>query len=308
MKSWQDFPIDWPPSEHGSNRCVEVGEVMHVTHVDDAFRIIEDGKVRSSLVYDESRLNTKRTEVAWVSPKWWHDGFIYGNVAFVYDWNSLVAGRKVYWVEHRKTGRQDLCRFLICPHDPGELGIERFDPMMLGGPLYFDAKTAKWYHNDSVTSEYMVLSDLQLGNCKRIEFVKHHPRWCSKDGGACSCLGLSQHDAGAELLSKLIGTERADVGNLFKSSMEPEKVDASVQGAVRKMYRRIVDRPEVTYGGTLHNGDYASVMRVALLALGWGQTDSVASLVEQYPDIKAVEASFWACIDHFFGDLAVEKD
>ena len=113
--NWRNFPVEFPLKPIGfTNACVELEQVTHVSHTTDAIRVIEDHRIRSSLVYDESCLNTKRTQVSWVSPKTWVDGYIYGNVAFAFDWVQLVAGKKIYWVEYRRTSGQDICRFLIC--------------------------------------------------------------------------------------------------------------------------------------------------------------------------------------------------
>jgi hypothetical protein len=153
-KTWSDFPVSFQPSRRGSNECRAFSIVTHVAHVKDAVRVMEDGRIRSSLVYDESRLNTKRTHVSWVSPKDWARGYIYGNIAFVFDWRELVAEKRIYWVEYHETPRQHICRFLISAEKFTDDKLERYDFEQPGGPLFYDEKADTWYHNDTVTSEY----------------------------------------------------------------------------------------------------------------------------------------------------------
>lgn len=60
----------------------ELTTVRHVVHVPFARRIVEDGRIKAGLVYDESRLNKSRISVAWVSANTWGPGSIYGTVEF----------------------------------------------------------------------------------------------------------------------------------------------------------------------------------------------------------------------------------
>jgi hypothetical protein len=46
---------------------VELTTVRHVAHVSSARRVVEDGRIKAGLVYDESRLNKSRISVVWVS-------------------------------------------------------------------------------------------------------------------------------------------------------------------------------------------------------------------------------------------------
>jgi hypothetical protein len=95
------MPAEWDrfKFEIGKGNSNELTTVRHVVHLPLARRIVEDGRIKAGLVYDESRLNKSRIGVAWVSANTWGPGSIYGTVEFQFAWADLVAGQKVYWVE-----------------------------------------------------------------------------------------------------------------------------------------------------------------------------------------------------------------
>lgn len=96
-KPWSAYGID-----QDSATAEEFKYVYHVAHLEDAIRIIEDGVIRASLVFDDSILKNTRTCVSWVSPNTWSPGSIYGNVAFAFRWKDIVKGKRIYWVEDPK--------------------------------------------------------------------------------------------------------------------------------------------------------------------------------------------------------------
>lgn len=66
------------------NDCQSFSNISHVSHINNALNIIEDGVIKSGLVFDKSLLNTERILVVWLSPNDWGGagGFRYGNVRF----------------------------------------------------------------------------------------------------------------------------------------------------------------------------------------------------------------------------------
>jgi hypothetical protein len=307
-KNWSDFPVSWPPKRGFDNRLLELDEVTHIAHVLDSIRIIEDRLIRSSLVYDESCLNTKRTHVSWVSPKTWANGYLYGNVAFIFDWRALVKKQKVYWVEHQRTSNQDICRFLICKGKFTDPPLREYDYTKPHGPLFYDAAADKWYHNNRVTSEYMILDDLPLVQCEGIRFVKHHNMYCNKRRTSCPDLGRTDFDAGAEVICKIVGTGQAHGGKFFEWRCHPSKIDPSVENAISKMYRRIVNKFDPARTGTLPASDQPEIMTAIMLASGWNQEARVAALLALFPDKASVESLFYDCLDKFFTGLKVSRD
>ena len=58
---------EWEAYKFKGNDEEELDVVRHVVHLPTARRIIEDGRIKAGLIYDESRLNTSRLSVVWVS-------------------------------------------------------------------------------------------------------------------------------------------------------------------------------------------------------------------------------------------------
>jgi hypothetical protein len=229
-------------------------------------------------------------------------------VAFAFDWSALVDGKKVYWVEHRQTTGQDICRFLISDGDFTDHPLFEYDYTRPQGPLFYDAKHKTWFHNNNVTSEYMVLSDLAMSDCSGIRFVDHHPRYCNKSGSACPDLNRSGHKAGVEVICKLIGTGLTHAAPLFESKSRAGEIDSSVEGAISIIYRRIVEKFDRDRTGTITKSDRLEAMKAIFLAAGWGQSKRVKALLAQFPNKKVVETTFWDCIDEYFNGLKVSKD
>ena len=178
--------------------CQPFSSVRHITHLKDAIRIIEDGTIRSSLVWDESKLNNTRTCVSWVSPNTWADGSIYGNISFEFLWKDIIKNKSFFWVEDYKKSNPPAYRILITSNDYSKSELVTPYPVKTKtGPIYLNGE--EWYRNGYYTGEFLIDEDLDINLCHEIKFVKHHDRYCSKFGRACSDLKLSQHRAGARL-------------------------------------------------------------------------------------------------------------
>src|SRR5260370_3909888 len=97
--------------------CTPLETVYHISHIDPAFRIFEDGRIRSSLVWDESKLRNTRTCVSWASSNLCLNGSIYGNIRFDFDWGNLVSWRHFYWREAQTRYNQPPDRILFLATD-----------------------------------------------------------------------------------------------------------------------------------------------------------------------------------------------
>src|SRR5438046_2882593 len=136
MKTTRHAKPEWLPYRLGkpSTRtnwtnpdCVPFDTVYHICHLDAAFRVFEDGRIRSSLVWDESRLKNTRTCVSWVSSNLWANGSIYGNIRFDFDWKTLVTGSKFYWVEAISSYRPTAYRILVSEAEHSHSGLSTYD-------------------------------------------------------------------------------------------------------------------------------------------------------------------------------------
>lgn len=152
---WLDYRFD-PDPQITEGRCFT--EAFHIAHLDDAMKIISDGRVKAGLVYDESRLRTARTAVSWVSPNDWALGSIYGSVRFRFPWKSLQRGRSLFWVEAITKYRPVACRFLLTETAPS--ATVPYDPQTAEGPLRLI--DGQWYRNENITLELMLDGDLSL--------------------------------------------------------------------------------------------------------------------------------------------------
>jgi hypothetical protein len=70
MTEWERFKIGNPSVRRYWTEpdCVPFDTVTHTSHIDSAIRIITEGEIQPSLVFDESILNTQRILVSWLSP------------------------------------------------------------------------------------------------------------------------------------------------------------------------------------------------------------------------------------------------
>jgi len=206
---WESYSVGEPSSNPRwtNTDCCPLDTVHHICHVSDAYRIFEDGRIRSSLVWDESKLRNTRTCVAWLSPNTWVQGSIYGNIRFDFDWRDLIEGKQFYWVEAVTRYRPPAYRILITSDEP-TIKLNRYSPKRGNGPLYYDSANDQWYCNREYSGEFLLDEDLWLPECKLVGFEDHHAQICkNRDRVDCGQRGREGYQAGAELLSRLIGQQ-----------------------------------------------------------------------------------------------------
>ncbi|WP_284273981.1 hypothetical protein [Bradyrhizobium iriomotense] len=172
----------------------------HVTHTHSALRILEDGKINRRLIYDECSLNDSRTTVVWLSPNQWYWGSRYGSVEFTYDFKDLVKGRKIHWLEVQTGYRPHACRFLITDQDVKHLPVQLYDADREEGPLrHVDGV---WHWNDTHTGEFLLESNLWLGDCRKVDFIKHHAQLCAI--GGCAEQGKDGDGAAGRVIAYIL--------------------------------------------------------------------------------------------------------
>jgi hypothetical protein len=262
---WEDYAVGEPCSNPNrpSASCYPLDTIYHVAHVSDAFRIFEDKRIRATLVGDESRLKKTRSSVTWLSPNTWANGSFYGNIRFDFDWKKLVEGKRFYWVEAMKYS--PIAYRILITDDKPSLDLERYHPEEGNGPLYFDTKSDTWYCNiDNLTGEFMLDSDLWLDECETVAFENHHPRTCKRRDGHCRQLGRERYEAGAKLLSRLIGqnvlTYKEPLRRLF---LEDDRLHSEAETAWSNIIRSFL-RIEAD-GSLTHKDDAASPIMSAML-------------------------------------------
>src|SRR5579884_811025 len=116
-----------------NNRCMPLISIGHVRHVREALTVVQNRRISECLVYDESKLNKDRTHVVWTSANTsWNKGSIYGNIMFLFPWDTLIRGKKTYWVEDVEKYSPPACRLLVTDEDRNDL--EPYDPVLDDGP------------------------------------------------------------------------------------------------------------------------------------------------------------------------------
>lgn len=185
IREWESYKINIPQGTRRSGDGEAFENVNHVVHLAAARRILEDGRLKAGLVYDESVLKSSRIGVTWLSANTWGLGSIYGNVQFTFPWSKLIAGRNCYWVEVMADYRPPAFRILFTDRDLSDSAyIKSYDPSSDDGPLRQDKGI--WYRNPNYTSEFMLEADIPLDDCIGLDFIQHHSTICRPYRSACT--------------------------------------------------------------------------------------------------------------------------
>jgi hypothetical protein len=290
--------------EVGGNNSAELTTVRHIAHVLSARRIVEDGRIKAGLVYDESRLNKSRINVAWVSANTWALGSIYGTVEFQFTWLALVAGQKIYWVEAKMNYSPPAYRLLLSKRDIS--GGTRYDPAKDEGPLRL--KDGKYYWNAGYTSEFMVEDDLSLDRCIGINFVTHHRDYCRPLGTKCQERQQkpSPQRTGGRLLSFVFANGQHILDEQFKSK-EPLEISTRLDTAYGGLEQSLSS--EVQFAGAISTDDQCQhVVRGSLALYGADQIDEARNLLSLMSSKNHFTTALKAIVRSHFGDPAWEPN
>jgi hypothetical protein len=306
---WEKYQVGIPSIKNNwvNKDCMPYKKVRHISHVKDALRIIEDGIIRSSLVWDKSRLNNSRTCVSWVSPNSWGNGSLYGNVSFEFDWDRIVDGKDLYWVEAVTDYQPAAYRILISEKKHDSIPeLQLYNERKPYGPIYFDGET--WYRNGFYTGEFLIDSDLSLRDCSEIDFVDHNDRICTKSN-ACSDIGSSSADKGAELLATLIGR---DINKSRKLFIEDERkgkfLTTSSFSALHRLFLDLtynLSEDGMDKGLKFRKGDIYRILRAALMYYGLDELEEARKLINLIGSKKRVIDSLVRIVSDF---MALEED
>lgn len=264
QRDWRPYSVGTLSTRpnHENGDCRRLSTVYHVTHVRHALEVIRDGKILPRLISDESRLNTKRILVIWLSPNRWHYGSRYGNVAFGFKWDSLIKGRNCYWVGCMPYS-PPACRILITDKDrSGDLKV--YDPTAGTGPWWHDQDTGEHYWNGELCLEVMLEeTGLSIEKTFGMEFVKHHPDFCSVDRSSCGDLGQSDDVGGARFISGLCSEQlmESEYGVIFGLAFQEEDRVKPVPALERAWNALVIDimrRQKNDYSGPITANHKAS--------------------------------------------------
>ena len=303
---WERFKVGIPSINKNSFNpdCKTLDVVYHVAHIQDAIRILEDGFISSSLIWDESLLSDTRTCVSWVSPNDWIDGSFYGNVAFEFDWETLMISdrkrRKLYWVEAIEFNRP-VCRFLISYKDQSESPLVKpYDEIHDDGPIrLFEDKS--WYWNGNFKTEVMIDENLDLKHCGQIKFIDHHKDICRKQGEACRDRDLYREKAGPIMMAAILGRRLMSAKQLMLK-------DGKITGYVRRATNALITdlMNQVQDNGAEAPGENEALLRASLLAFGYRDDNLFKQLVKVIGAKSAIQDAMIEIMADYF-DLENQK-
>ena len=258
MPAWEEYRIR-------SGQEAEIENVRHIAHVPTAKRIVEDGKIKSGLIYDQSALNRSRISVVWLSANTWADGSMYGTVEFEFPWNDIVSGQNIYWVEAITEYNPPAFRFLLSRRDVTSRHVQRYNPERDDGPLRL--RNGKWFRAAHLTSEFMVEEDVSLNRSVGLDFVTHHPRFCSLNGSGCVDITRrpSTQKTAARMLSHTLAQGDHSIDRLWKPpGLRPvyTRLESGYSGLFLELASHKTD-----FGGPLRRPDSCGNTLLGVLAL-----------------------------------------
>lgn len=292
-EEWERFRI-----RRGERKAVELDVVRHVAHLPQARRMVEDGRIKSGLVYDESRLNTTRLSVAWVSANSWAWGSLYGTVEFQFSWADLIERNPyIYWVEEMPDYRPPAYRLLLSSSRQSPKLMMRYDPEHDRGPLRLWENT--WYWNCEYTSEFMITEDLMLRRSIGLTFVQHNRDYCRLHGSACEDRREQPlpQKTGGRMLSYILGHNLHLLDRHFNKA---ERFNLLVQSYVG-LHHELTTGAD--FGGALRRDESCdTIVRGALALYGMDQVEQARNLLGLVSSQEHFEEALTAIVREHFRD------
>jgi hypothetical protein len=207
-KEWLEFKVGKVSTQtNWTNKdCQPFSTITHTTHIEMFFNMLDDGAILPRLVYDESKLNTKRILVVWLSPNTWGVGYRYGTIQLELDWTLLIKDMRIYWVERITKYKINALRILLTDQNR-DTEFEEYNPEDRTGPWWYDKESDVHYFNGKYCLEIMVERSIPLKQIKGFQFVNHHRAWCSrypKQPTKCSELGINSHKSSISVLAQIL--------------------------------------------------------------------------------------------------------
>lgn len=302
MAEWSDYNFSAGPDKWDS---APLKRVFHIAHIRHALQILEEGRILARPVYDESRLNRSRVHVVWLSPNDWINGSFYGNVRFHFNWEELILGKQIYWVEAIKYSPH-APRFIITDGgDPRvltiDLHVRKYDPTADNGPL--KKVGTDWFWNTKITLELMLEQSLNLDRCVRADIVAHHPTICRIHKGTCEEVQRDELEPGAELLGYLIGAECHKIDGALTSdigSPNSPRYHNDLMFPVTWLHGKLSNEADFT-GPVKSKKDAKNLIRAASLQLAFGQRDRAKAVMSLIASRNIADQAFEAVIQKHFG-------
>jgi hypothetical protein len=291
---------DWDKYRIRRSEEVEIETVRHIAHISTAKRIIEDGRIKSGLIYDQSVLNRSRISVAWLSANTWANGSMYGTVAFEFAWSDIIKDQNIYWVEAITDYNPTAFRLLLSKRDVPSRHVQRYDPERDDGPLRL--RDGKWFRAGHLTSEFMVEEDVSLDRSTALHFVNHHPRYCSLNGGGCEDIRRPPppQKSAARTLAHVLAHDHHGIDRLWKPP-GVRAVFTPLETGFSGLWLELTRR-KAEFGGALQRPDSCDSALMGALALyTLGQEDEARALLSLIKSEKHFERALLKAVRRHFG-------
>jgi len=277
--------------------------VAHVTHVSAGVNVFAEGRLRAGLVYDESRLNSERIQVVWVSPNHWANGYRYGTVRVDFDWKSLLQNRYTYWVEAMTRYNPTACRFLISDIDrDADSMLVRYDPATARGPWWYNPTEDQHYWNNQYTLEFMIERDLYVTEATALSFVDHHRDWCAVGNRNCpDGFPVMYGTAAARFLATLLSRNIPVAERLVS---ETERETGTMATAAHWLSRRLRERHAAAAQTGVISADAPEaipLLRAVLGAFGGNRDADSASLAGFFTSADELVACYSVVLPELAG-------
>jgi hypothetical protein len=298
---WYAYRIgELPSGQRENDDCFSFESVHYNCHIGDAFSVFANGRIQSSLVWDESKLRNTRACVSWASANTWANGSIYGNVRFEFDWKKLIDGKQFYWVEAMTKYNPPAFRILIT--EEPQPNLQKYDAESKDGPVYYHSKNDKWYRNGKFTSEFLFDSNLSLNECTRVVFDDHHTSYCRKTGPQCAYIGKPAAEAGAELVARLVGHNHRRFLKLFLDGDSDPKC-LNITAASAYLHLRKSFKVRANTAGTLRHDHPAAPVLISAISdhYGFNRPKGAAHLCDLFENTAELRAALVGRLTGAFG-------
>jgi hypothetical protein len=176
--------------------------------------------------------------------------------------------------------------------------LDLYDPTAGDGPWWW-SPSGEHYWNGKYCLEVMVEEDLDLASATAVDFVKHHPNFCSIDYQSCRYRGVDADGGGAEFIAALVSRSRSiDLPGLVLDRGKGPRSSPSLDSAVWRLLQQCA-KIGTTGVGTLDRGAPSArpLARAILGALGKpGLEDDLTALTGYFRNIDELQAAVLGAI------------
>jgi hypothetical protein len=192
-------------------------------------------------------------------------------------------------------------RILLSERDHGKI-LTPYDQDVRNGPWWHNTTNGEHYYNDTYTLEMMRESDLHLESATRIEFVKHHDRFCSlhpNEPASCKELGFEPYRAGSYFIARIVGEKLASrAADLLTNDSEPSSPLQHAWDFLKKRLKRL----PIDFAGRIkaEHDSAPALSRAILRAYGAKDPKDLNALGALFKSRDELMQALQACVESAF--------